>query len=285
MSSSGGKSSEQFSFGAPGRNASQSSPGSINDASSSETATVITVPSTSQASGNGRIAPLEATSSRPDARMGNARRAMKRFTRSTSPRTASRRSPKRDIEKTEIEDAKDYEEKEVRLLEELRSARVSYQHLNDEYTCLHDGHKRLYAESREEFSQMTKCSMAMNTHLQEMIQEDEGATIRLEELERKLRLAENHEEHSQFDEVKTKMEDMTSEMQSAFGFIQEQNQISGTYSRRAQHLSEENKAMMTVADELQARMLMLHDENSNMLEVAQERRERSNGERKCNSWR
>ena len=81
------------------------------------------------------------------------------------------------------------------------------------------------------------------------------------------------------------MEDMTSEIQSAFGFIQEQNQISGTYSRRAQHLSEENKAMMTVADELQARMLMLHDENSNMLEVAQERRERSNGERKCNSWR
>ena len=83
----------------------------------------------------------------------------------------------------------------------------------------------------------------MNTHLQEMMQEDEGATIRIEELERKLRLAEslakhiytkyeqvaheNHEEHSQFDEVTSKMEDMTSEMQGAFQYIQEQNQISG----------------------------------------------------------
>ena len=53
-------------------------------------------------------------------------------------------------------------------MEELRSARVSYQHLNDEYTCLHDGYKRLYAESTEDFSQMTKCNMAMNTHLQEV---------------------------------------------------------------------------------------------------------------------
>ena len=98
------------------------------------------------------------------------------------------------------------------------------------------------------------------------MQEDEGATIRIEELERKLRLAEsmadhiytkNPEEHSHFDEVKTKMEDMTSEMQSAFGFIQEQNQISGTDSRRAQHLSEENKAMMAVANELQTRIVYI----------------------------
>ena len=238
-------------------------------------------------SGNGRAVPLETTSAGSDARMGNAKRIVKRFTRSTSPRTTSRRSPKRDIEKAKIEDAKEYEEREIRLIEELRSARVSYQYLNDEYSCLHDGYTKLYAESREEFSQMTKCNMAMNTHLQEMMQEDEGATIRIEELERKLRLAEsladhiytkykheqvayeNHEEHSQFHEVTSKMEDMTSEMQGAFQYIQEQNQISDTYNRRAQHLAEENKAMMSVADELQTKMLMLQDENSNMLEVAQ----------------
>ena len=92
MSRSGGKSSGQFSFAAPGGNASQSSPGSINDASSVETATVITMPSTSQASGNGRVAPLETTSAGSDARIGNAKRIVKRLTRSTSPRTTSRRS-------------------------------------------------------------------------------------------------------------------------------------------------------------------------------------------------
>ena len=123
MSSSGGNSSEQFSFAAPG-NASQSSPGSITGASSADAATVITMPS-----GDGRVAPLEATSTGSDVRMGNAKRVMKRFTRSTSPRTTSRRSPKRDIERVEIEDAKELEEREVRLLEELRSARVSYQYL------------------------------------------------------------------------------------------------------------------------------------------------------------
>ena len=168
--------------------------------------------------------------------------------------------------------------------------RVSYQHLSDEHSCLHDGYTKLYAESGEEFSQMTKCNMAMNTHLQEMMQEDEGATIRIEELERKLRLAEslaghiytkyeevaheNHEEHSQFDEVTSKMEDMTSEMPGAFQCIQEQNQLSDTYSRRAQHLTEENKVMMSVADELRTKMLMLQDENSNMLGVAQREREK-----------
>ena len=128
-----------------------------------------------------------------------------------------------------------------------------------------------------------------NTHLQEMVQEDEGATIRIEELERKLRLAESladhiytyeelpyeiHEEHTQFDEVRSKMEDMTSEMQGAFHCIQEQSQTSDTYNRRAQNLSEENQAIMNVANELQTRMLMLQDENSNMLEVAQREREK-----------
>ena len=116
------------------------------------------------------------------------------------------------------------------------------------------------------------------------IQEDEGATIRIEELERKLRLEslaghiytkyeeiayENHEEHTQFDEARSKMEDMTSKMQGAFQYVQEQNRTSDTYNRRAQNLSEENQVIMNVANELQMRMLMLQDENSNMLEVAQ----------------
>ena len=112
MSSSGGKSSEQFSFAAPGGNASQSSPGSITGASSADAATVITMPSTSQISGEGGVAPRETTSTGSDVRMGNAKRVMKRFTRPTSPRTTSRRSPKRDIERVEIEDAKDFEERE-----------------------------------------------------------------------------------------------------------------------------------------------------------------------------
>ena len=203
MSSSGGK----------------SSPGSLTGASSAD-ATVMTMPTGSQLSGDGGVAPLETTSAGSNVRMGNAIRVMKRFSRSTSPRTTTRRSPKRDIETVETEDAKDSEE--------LRSARVSYQYLNDEYSCLHDGYTRLYAESQEEFPQLTRCNMAMNTHLQEMVQEDEGATVRIAELQKKLRLAEsladhiytkyeelaheNHEEHSQFDEVRSKMEDMTGEM-------------------------------------------------------------------------
>ena len=70
MSSSGGKSSGQFSFAAPGGNASQSSPGSITGASSADAATVMTMPSTSQMSGEGRIAPLQATSTGSDVRLG-----------------------------------------------------------------------------------------------------------------------------------------------------------------------------------------------------------------------
>ena len=170
MSSSGGKSSGHFSFAAPG-NASQSSPGSITGASPADAATIITMPFTSQISGEGRVAPLEATSTGSDVRMGNAKRVMKRFTRSTSPRTTSRRSPKGDIERVETEDAKELEEREVRLMEELRSARVSYQYLNDEYSCLREGHTRLYAESQEEFSQLTRCNMAMSTHLYKRMKE------------------------------------------------------------------------------------------------------------------
>ena len=63
-------------------------------------------------SGEGGVAPRETTSTGSDVRRGNAKRVMKRFTRPTSPRTTSRRSPKRDIERVEIEDAKDFEERE-----------------------------------------------------------------------------------------------------------------------------------------------------------------------------
>ena len=52
------------------------------------------------------------------------------------------------------------------------------------------------------------------------------------------------------------------------------NQTSDTYNRRAENLSEEDQAIMNVANELQMRMLTLEDENSNMLEVAQRERER-----------
>ena len=141
-------------------------------------------------SGDGRVAPPETTSAGSDVRMDNAKRVMKRFSRSTSPRTTTRRSPKRDIEGVEIEDAKDPEEREMQLLEQLRSTRLSFQYLN-EYSCLRNGYARLYTESQEEFSQLTKGNMTMHTHLQEMMQEDEGATIRIEELEKKLRLAES----------------------------------------------------------------------------------------------
>ena len=52
------------------------------------------------------------------------------------------------------------------------------------------------------------------------------------------------------------------------------NQTSDTYNRRAENLSEEDQAIMNVANELHMRMLTLEDENSNRLEVAQRERER-----------
>ena len=83
------------------------------------------------------------------------------------------RSPKRSIERVEIEDAKGIEEREIQLVEELRSARVSYQYLNDKYSCLHAGYARLFSGPQEEFSQLTRCNESMHDHLQEMMQEDE----------------------------------------------------------------------------------------------------------------
>ena len=122
---------------------------------SADAATVMTMPSTSQIAGDGRVAPLETTSAGSDVRMGNARTVLRKFSRSTSPRTTTRRSPKRDVDsRVEIEDdAQDIEERDMQLMEELRSAGVSYQYLNDEYSCLREGYARLYVESQEEFSQ------------------------------------------------------------------------------------------------------------------------------------
>ena len=91
MSSSGGKSSEQFSFAAPGGPMSQSSVGSLTGASSAD-ATVMTMRTGSQVSGQGRVAPPETIATGSDARTGNAKRTLKRFTRSTSPRTNMDRS-------------------------------------------------------------------------------------------------------------------------------------------------------------------------------------------------
>ena len=53
---------------------------------------------------------------------------------------------------------------------------------------------------------------------------------------------ENHEEHSQFDEVTSKMEDMTSEMQGAFQYIQETKPNLRLYNRTAQHHTEEKQS-------------------------------------------
>ena len=89
---------------APGGPASQSSPGSLAGASSAD-ATVMTMSTGSQVSGEGRVAPPESIATRSDARIGNAKKSLRRFTRSTSPRTNIDKSPKRSIERVEIEDA------------------------------------------------------------------------------------------------------------------------------------------------------------------------------------
>ena len=79
---------------------SQLSPGSLTGASSAD-ATATTMPTGSQASGEGRVAPPETKSAGSDARTGNAKRTLKRFARPTSPRTNMGRSPKRSIERVD----------------------------------------------------------------------------------------------------------------------------------------------------------------------------------------
>ena len=131
-----GSSSEPFSFAAAlGGNVSQSSPGSNTGASSADAATVMTMPS--QASGESRAQP-PASSSR--ARSGNTRVPLKRFQRSTSPVTKpTARSPKSCIEKARREEVND-PMGEIRLTEDLRSSRIAYQQLYDEYTYLQAGY-------------------------------------------------------------------------------------------------------------------------------------------------
>ena len=53
---------------------SQSSPGSLTTGASSADATVMTMPTGSQVTGEGRVAPVETTSAGSDARMGDAKR-------------------------------------------------------------------------------------------------------------------------------------------------------------------------------------------------------------------
>ena len=94
---------------------SQSSPGSLTGASSAD-ATVLTMPTGSQVSGESRVAlPEHPTGS--DMRMGNAKRTLRRFTRSTSPRTSIAKSPKRNIEKVELDEVRDVREKEIQLMD------------------------------------------------------------------------------------------------------------------------------------------------------------------------
>ena len=121
MSSCGGKSSEQFSFASPGGAASQSSPGSLTGASSAD-ATIVTMPTGSQIFGEGEVAPPETTSA-GSGTTGNMKGVLKRFERSTSPRTSTRRSAKRDIERVEVEDAKDSEKERERERERCDSLR------------------------------------------------------------------------------------------------------------------------------------------------------------------
>ena len=70
---------------------SQSSPGSLTGASSAG-ATVMTMPTGSQISGEGSVAPPESIATGSDARLGSAKRTLKRFTISTSPRMRTLRS-------------------------------------------------------------------------------------------------------------------------------------------------------------------------------------------------
>ena len=224
MSSSGGNTSEAYSFAAPGGNMSQSSPGSGMTGISSNDATVITM--------------QRATGSLSRAR--DMRRSLRTFSRSTSPRITHNRSPKKSIEKVRITSGSpDHREasREVQLLEELRSSNMAYQ----KHSHLQSGYTDLYQRSNEEFANVSNYGRAIETRLlQEMVQEDEGARIRIEELEHKLRLAGKH-------------------------LWQIQRTI-----RRICRASCAEQVDRSTADQLQTRMLALQDENLNMWEVAEQ---------------
>lgn len=203
--------------------------------SSADAMTVMTMPTGSQLSGQGKaLAP---------------RKTIRSSARSTSPRTLSTRSPRRSIEKTRYEDDRSLRDRkrEIHLAEELRSAELAYNFLHSEHECLQVGYSQLHSESGEEFRQMAHYNGVMQAHIQEMMQEDEGSTIRIEELEHKLRLAESTADHiysryrdlareseqgqEELESVKSKMDNMSSELQGALGHIQKQSNASMTMSR------------------------------------------------------
>ena len=215
---------------------------------------------------------------------------MRATTRSTSPITSTARSPRRSIEKRRDDDRGTKEQRrEIQLGEELRSARNAYNFLHEEYECIQAGYSRLHHEAEVEFRQMSDYNRKMQEHLQEMTQEDEGATIRIEELGHKLRLAEStaehiymryqelaqetHQEHSELESVKATKDRMSQELQAAIGHIQEQNESSLAINRRSKAIQDENTAFVGIADQIQARMIALQNENVNMHEVIQHQRE------------
>ena len=122
------------------------------------------------------------------------------------------------------------------------------------------------------------------------MQEDEGATIGTEELEHKLRLAEHmsdyfygkrkelgmesNEEQSGFLAVSQKMDSVSNELQEAIEHIHTQAQSDTTANTHARMLNDENRAMGSNTDQLQARLLALQDGNTNTLKRAELERER-----------
>ena len=119
-------------------------------------------------------------------------RALRYSLRSTSPRMVHNRFPKKSIEKVRITSGSpDHREasREVQLLEELRSSNVAYQFLHEEHSTLQSGCAGLHRDPKK-VCECVHNGRTIETRLQEMAQEDEGATIRIGELEHELRLAE-----------------------------------------------------------------------------------------------
>ena len=132
---------------------------------------------------------------------------------------------------------------------------------------------------------MSNYGKTIEMRLQEMVQEDEGATIRIGELEHKLRLAEqmpghiygryrelseeSNVEQSELHAMNQKMENMSNELRGAIGQAHQQTQNTTAVSTHAQTLNSDNEAMRLVADQLQRRMFALQDENMNMWKIAE----------------
>ena len=72
---------------------------------------------------------------------------------------------------------------------------MTYQFLREEYPSLQSGDSGLFQRSKEVFASVSNYGWTMEMRLQELVQEDEGATVRIGELEHKLRLAEQVADH------------------------------------------------------------------------------------------